>query len=418
MTSEMVVTSGSSAVQGPLIGINFLDKDRRPVQLVVHDQAVMPVRPTEPDQQHFLRSNGLKAYRVLGLQAGNDWGFTHGINELGVCVSATGWHGKFDPKLNGISPTYAIRWILHRAKSALQAQEILADLIGRFGVNDGHHAGASFLIADGRDAFHVEAIGQHWALNECRQIRVVTSAPMIHQDWDRLSPGLSERAIENGWWPDEGQKVDFARCLGGQDPRHLGALKRWARLALVLEQQNGHIDATFLGRQLHDHFNHNGALFGSDRFLLNTWLVSLREQSWNQPVWCSFGMPRVALFFPIWLQGDLPTTYAPAHPEATSLPYLFTELETYCHAHPDRITDIVRGLSELQTKFEKDAEHLQSGLATLHGQGNHDYLRSQATDLMHRHVNLFEREMYRWTGREEPRSVSVNPMEDSAMYFA
>jgi hypothetical protein len=33
------------------------------------------------------------------------------------------------------------------------------------------------------------------------------------QDWNRISPGLGQHAISQGWWPGDGSKLDFVGAL-------------------------------------------------------------------------------------------------------------------------------------------------------------------------------------------------------------
>ena len=76
----------------------------------------------------------------------------------------------------------------------------------------------SSFVADRKEAFVSSRLGRYWAVMECRQVRAVTDVALIRQEWQRLSPGLSPLAIDNGWWDGDGSKLDFAGCLDAQVP--------------------------------------------------------------------------------------------------------------------------------------------------------------------------------------------------------
>src|SRR5262249_31046652 len=149
--------------------------------------------------------------------------------------------------------------------------------------------------------------------------------PTIREDWDRIAPGFADHAIRAGWWPGDGSKLDFA---GVVDP-HLAtagpALRRWGRATLLLAEQAGHVDVAFLRRVLSDHFEGTaheldpaepvvgppplcqhpspGALAVTAASLV----VPLRVAPERLlTAWCAFGPPCLGVFFPVFLEGELP----------------------------------------------------------------------------------------------------------------
>src|SRR5262249_2572353 len=138
--------------------------------------------------------------------------------------------------------------------------DVLLELIERHGQGSGSGPGTgdeannAFLIADASEAFVVETSGKHWVCQEVQQVRAVSNVSVVRQDWDRISHGLASHAIGQGWWPGDGSKLDFACALSESPTGHASGLRRWGRATLLLEQQNGHIDAAFLRRLLSDHY--------------------------------------------------------------------------------------------------------------------------------------------------------------------
>ena len=48
----------------------------------------------------------------------------------------------------------------------------------------------------------------------------------MRQDWERIARGLAGYAIGQGWWPDDGSKLDFAGSLNDQPVGRESALRR------------------------------------------------------------------------------------------------------------------------------------------------------------------------------------------------
>ena len=109
-----------------------------------------------------------------------------------------------------------MRLTLERASAARQAVETTAALITRHG--QGPYPGCAaeedhdnaFLIADGREAYLLAACGPHWAVQQVGDVRALNEVCRLRKDWDRISPGLADLAIQPGWQPEDGSKLDFA----------------------------------------------------------------------------------------------------------------------------------------------------------------------------------------------------------------
>src|SRR5262249_49675069 len=97
--------------------------------------------------------------------------------------------------------------------------------------------------------------GRYWVVQEIHQVRAVSDVAVVRQDWDRIAPGLAGHAIARQWWPEDGSKLDFVGALSAEPVGQASALRRWGRATLLLEQQNGHIDAAFVQRLFADHYD-------------------------------------------------------------------------------------------------------------------------------------------------------------------
>ncbi len=255
----------------------------------------------------------------------------------------------------------------------------------------------------------IEASGSLWAASTCEQVRAVSDAAMIRQDWARVAPGLAHHAVANGWWRDDGSKVDFSGCLGTHSPAHAQALKRWGRATLLLEQQNGHIDLWFLRRMLAEHFETTqGRLLpeqaGPLPTLATTFLTALAPEAEALPMaWCSFGPPSQAAYFPVFLDGELPAFFTEGKFAADGLA---RPLQSREHGSGTR-----EELDRWQASVDQQAEDFAVQGRLLKQQGNLTQLRRQATLFMAQVVEAS-------VSRQEPKSVVPTAQAQDLAYFA
>jgi hypothetical protein len=325
-----------------------------------------------------------RTYTVLGCGARGPWGLTHGLNEHKVAMGMATWSSRVISPQPGLEGAELVRLTLERSQSACQAQEVLTDLITRYGQGQGDAAEGRdhiFLIADPREALVVEAAGSFWATTECQQVRAVSDTVLIRQDWQRVAPGLVKHAIAMGWWRDDGSKIDFSGSLGAHPPSQAPALKRWGRASLLLEQQNGHIDAWFLRRMLAEHFE--STLRPPERLapaLTNTFLTALSsEPDAVGMAWYASGPPGQAVYFPVLIDGELPVG---------------SEADSVVEFPPpaDNALKNREELDKWQTRLDQRAEDFCVQGRLLKKQGNNYQLQRQASLFMAQNVHGFEAE--------------------------
>ncbi len=344
---------------------------------------------------------------MLGHQPAGRWGFVHGVNENQVAIGVTGWHSRLPAVGGGVTGTDLTRLALERSHTALHALDVLTDLITRHGqcpeAGTRMPADNLFLVADRQEAFVVEAAGRYWAIQECRQVRAVTDVALVRQDWQRLAPGLSSLAIENGWWNGDGSKLDFAGCLDAEAPAHAGARRRWGQATMALEQQNGAIDGPFLRRMLLDHHDHSDAAptHRPPAPLAASCTTALAGPEEPPVVWCAVGLPRAAVYFPIWLDGELPEAFQGAGPDGTDV---WQQTQHLAGLSEDRLAE---GLGRLQAHFEQEVETLLPDARRSKRQGDTLRLRNQTTALMQKHISLFAKECRTLHGIAEPEAAPV-----------
>jgi secernin len=268
-----------------------------------------------------------ETYRLLGVQTRGEWGLHHGVNDRGV---AAGWarpRTRLGREAPGLAGPDLVRLALERGRTARQANDLVGDLVRRYGA-----AGdCALLIADAGEAFVLETAGRHWVYQEVHEARAITDLCTVRQDWDGIAPGLSSLAIDNGWWPADGSKLDFASVVAPSAVSSRAELRRWGRATLLLEEQNGQIDVGFIRRLLSDHYegcaDERDPLFpGAGPAPLcqhadtpeapvtaSSLVVSLDPKATGARLaWCCVGPPCTGVYLPLLLNGDAAEAYGPA----------------------------------------------------------------------------------------------------------
>jgi dipeptidase len=282
------------------------------------------------------------------------------------------------------------------------------------------------LLADAGEAYLVEAAGASWAALECHGVRAASDVGLIRQDWQRLSPGLAEQVIAQGWWQDDGSKLDFSGCLSADQAGTHSALRRWGRATLLLEQQHGSIDATVLRRLLSDHYDgtrteidplspagpvplcrHPGK---NSSATSASFIAELMPEGRLAMAWCAYGPPCAAVYLPIFLDGDLPDTLTSGQigPNVNSLWWRTHTILKELRTDPDQWARLRTSLALLQERIDQEAEEFCTEAHALKQTGECASLRRQTTLFMQNHAELLEAEFQRIQRAHAPRTVAVS----------
>lgn len=356
-----------------------------------------------------------QTYTVVAAQAPDQWGYQHGVNEFGVAAGCTRYRNKLANARPGLTGTDLVRLVLERARNARQAVDILAELLERSGqgafadcsVDHGWDHG--LLIADGVEAFLVETAAGYWVYQEIQQVRAASDVCTIRQDWDRISPGLAGFAIDKGWWPGDGSKLDFADALSDNPVGEASALRRWGRATLLLEQQNGHIDEPFLRRLLADHYE--GMHFevdplegpsrpiplcqhgsGADAVATATSIIVHlgRPDRLVRAGW-AFGPPCLSVYFPIFVDALLPEPFARRNPipGTDHIPDSMRMLSEQCGRDRELWDAAHERFAQLQAEFDQEADEFALEGAALKLRGE-ERLAQRAVAFMEHCLERFD----------------------------
>jgi secernin len=413
MGSDMVVALGPATVDGQTLFGHNSDRPLRERQSIRR----IPGRELAPDEK--VKTNSLElpqarhTYTVLGAQPEGCWGYTQGVNDQGVAAGCAVLHNKIPCSGPGLLGTDLVRLVLERGRTARQAVDLLTDLVGQYGqsepLGNPPQGDSSFLIADAREAFAVETAGRHWVYQEIREVRAAGNACIIRQDWNRISPGLSDYVIRQGWWPADGSKLDFAGAVTENPMGHASGLRRWGRATLLLEQQNGHIDSAFIRRVLGDHYE--GTHFEVDPLVSLTGPVTLCQHGIGPGtlttatslvaqlggrsgglniVWCAFGPPCCNVYFPLFVEGEIPEIFGGKTPSAESLWTQAVLLGEQLHAEPEHRGLARETFGRLQARLDQDAEEFAYEGISLKRSGAVAELQRLAGLGMQHSLELFE----------------------------
>jgi dipeptidase len=388
MASDMVVALARATADGATLFGHNSNRPRGEAASLVLTQG-REHSPGEVVQATHLRlPQARHTWTVLGGRAGTVWGLVHGINEKGVAIGCTPIATRLAGDEPGLTGPDLVRLGLERSATACQAMEAITDLICRHGQGEAG-SDSALLIADGREAYALEASGRHWVLAQVGSVRAVCGTCLLRQDWDRISRGLADLAIQRGWWPEDGCKLDFAGALGRPGPEHARAMRRWGQATLALEVHSGQVDLPLLRRLLCEQAELASGEEGEEETAAS--LVARLGPAEDVPLaWCAFGTPAAGLFLPVFPLGDLPDAY---QDDAGSGSPLWRCLEALGRdAHHDRVFgDTLRSALEgLQHRLDEQLHDFLDEARPLHRQGAHEPLGRLAGSFMQHSVERLE----------------------------
>jgi secernin len=343
---------------------------------------------------HLSLPQARQTFTVLAARFAGSWGYSHGINERGVVAGATAVRTRLPNDLPGLTGPDLVRLALERSSTALQAVDVVTDLVSRHGPGVGgaeHDEGDPVLmLADGKEAYLLAACSTYWAVQEVREVRAQCDVCQLRQDWDRISPGLASEAISRGWWPDDGSKLDFAGALVGDDEIGAMGLRRWGRAPMVLEQNNGQVDTAMMRRLLAE--LGEAARGGADAAEPAASLVvrTSREADKSVLAWWCCGIPGESVYLPLTLDGDLPVGLTADSSGGCPLWRQAWRLEEMAARDPQTRAAARSVFPSLQARFDRDATDYLSEAAALRARGEEAGLRRLASSFMQHATERFE----------------------------
>ena len=417
MGSDMVVALGRATLDGHTI---FAQNSSRPAnkgQSLCLTPGRLFAAGEKLRTQQLEIAQARQVYAVLGSKPSGSWGYASGINENRVAAGCITLPAALTCPRPGLLGTDLVRLMLERSSSARQAVDLLTGLVKEFGQGaypdcpaEFEHDSA-FLIADPLEAYAVETAGSHWVYQEIHEVRAVSSVRVVHQDWDRISPGLAAYAIERGWWPEDGSKLDFATVLSSDRKLHVASMRRWGRATMMLQEQNGHIDAGFLRRLLCGHAEEANENFpfvdasgdsdsicqhprgSGSRATAASFIAELNpDAAAAAHAWCAFGVPCASVYFPVFLDGELPDAFVQDEMESIGAGFggRLARLVQQQERGPGRLARMRESLARLQICFDQETEEFLAEACALKRRGALTELQRQASMFMQHNLEKFE----------------------------
>jgi secernin len=147
------------------------------------------------------------------------WGAEMGLNEHGVVIGNEAVFTKIsankEPALLGMD---LLRLGLERGTTALEALEVITDLLEEFGqggncVENGQlYYQNSFLITDPNECWVLETVDRHWAARKVSPFYSISNLLSLEKSWDLCSDGLHNFLREKGLTKST-ENINFTKDL-------------------------------------------------------------------------------------------------------------------------------------------------------------------------------------------------------------
>jgi secernin len=155
--------------------------------------------------------------RVLLCQPFWMFGAEMGANEYGVVIGNEALFTREKPDKIGLTGMDLLRLALERSRTAKQALDTIIQLLeehgqgGNCGYRQKFYYMNSYLIADAREAYVLEAVKSWWAWKRVKDVWSISNIISLGRDFDAVSPKLIENAVKKGWCKSE-SAFDFSLC--------------------------------------------------------------------------------------------------------------------------------------------------------------------------------------------------------------
>ena len=272
-----------------------------------------------------------ETYQVLLAKPFWIWGAEMGSNEFSVAIGNEALFTR-DPygKEPGLIGMDFLRLALERSKTAQQALHIIIELLEKYGQSGNcgfahkmyYHN--SYLISDPEEAWVLETSGKEWAAEKVKDVRSISNAITIDDQWDLASAHLVSHAVEKGWCKDP-SSFSFSKCYS--EPiytRFSDAHRRQTCTTEELRNHKGQIDAAMMMSILRNHrgqsdpnWSPDKGISGADVCMHSGWGPIRGSQSVGSMIsqldhkntvhWLTgTSAPCTSIFKPVWMDCGIP----------------------------------------------------------------------------------------------------------------
>jgi secernin len=220
---DTLVALGRASASGAVLFAKNSDRERNEAQLVELIPAAAHAEGSVLQATYIALPQVRRTHACLISRPFWMWGAEMGANARGVVIGNEAVHAKIPAaRRRALTGMDLVRLALERAAGAAEAVEVITSLLERHGQGgDCGHLGRfyyhnSFLIADRSEAFVLETVGRHWALEPVATTRAISNALSIGAGAARVSDSLASLARSQGWRDRDG-RFDFAGRLIDED---------------------------------------------------------------------------------------------------------------------------------------------------------------------------------------------------------
>lgn len=383
MCDTFVVLPGATKDGSVIFGKN---SDREPNE--AHEVIMLPagdhqvgdrLRCTYIDIPQVLHTNAVLLLKPFWM-----WGAEMGANEHGVVIGNEAVFTRLPvEKGEALTGMDLIRLGLERSASAAEALETIITLLETYG--QGGNGGFthpfyyhnSFIIADPREAFVLEAAGKEWAVEKAVSARSISNSITIGSTWDRASRGLVDTAVQRGWCKGK-EDFDFGRCYSEPVFTTFGAGKyRQACTTSLINSRKGQIGVRDAMAVLRSHGGEAKGIWRPDSALIGAEVcmhVGFGPVRINQSVgsfvahlapnrhtfWVTgTSAPCTSLFKPVWFESGVPWSVEPSPTgtfDPTCLWWRHEQLHRQIiHNFPETLPALSQDQMNLEQSFLNDA---------------------------------------------------------------
>lgn len=212
----------------------------------------IPARKHMPGEEfktaHIVVPQVAETYEAVMSRSFWTWGGELGINEHGLAVGNEAVFSNVTPERDGLVVTDMLRLALERARTALEAVEVIGALVQQYGqggnceLRGNSHFDGGYIFADRSEAWVLETAGCEWAARRIASFDSMSNLMTIGRDWDLCSLSHTRDGI------------DFAAAY--QDESHVkaaGARERRESARSQLERCVGRITVETMFHILRHH---------------------------------------------------------------------------------------------------------------------------------------------------------------------
>jgi len=216
---DTLVALGNSTEDGNVVFGKNSDRAQSEAQLITYTPRKKHSLGDEVKCTHIVIPQVSETASIILSQPYWIWGAEMGANEYLVVIGNEAVSSKEPLNESGLLGMDLIRLGLERGKTAKIALEIIIELLEKYGQGGTHtlkggNNSNTMIIADEKEAYVLEAVGDWWIVEIVKDYRSISNHISIRGKGDVRKKGIITHAIEKGYCKDDNDfdfKMTFSR---------------------------------------------------------------------------------------------------------------------------------------------------------------------------------------------------------------